>query len=106
MHILEQKLDTTIGYLSGLERSSSSLQHALENSGEAPDFSLSRQQAERQQSCGEASTSEVGGRDSNSTTSLYEDAERQKRLIIFKTMKHVLDRRTRPSSSHTTKTKC
>ena len=62
MHVLEEKLESTIGYLSGLERSSSSLQQALENSGHAPDFSLTEQQAERQASSRDASTSEVGAK--------------------------------------------
>lgn len=59
MHSLEEKLESTIGYLSGLERSSNSLQQALENSGSAPDFALTEQQADRQESSKTASTSEV-----------------------------------------------
>ena len=59
MHNLEEKLESTIGYLSGLERDSSSLQQALEGSAPAPTSCTDEQQAERHESSMLASTSEV-----------------------------------------------
>ncbi len=77
MHVLEAKLESTIGYLSGLERSSSSLQQALENSGD-PGFATAEQQAERQESSKDASTSEVG------LSGLMTDFNEQEMKLVYR----------------------
>jgi hypothetical protein len=60
MHVLERKLADTIGYLSVLERSSNSLQDALERSISSDSDAAGEQQQERERSSNGASTSQVG----------------------------------------------
>jgi len=57
MHVLERTLEDTIGYLSSLERSSASLQEALDRSNQG---AASEQLPPRERSSNDASTSQVG----------------------------------------------
>ena len=59
VHVLEQQLEDTIGYLSGLERNAGSLQRALDPASAASLSALAEQHRQREHSSGTASTSQV-----------------------------------------------
>ena len=59
VHVLEQQLEDTIGYLSGLERKAGSLQSALDTASAVSLSALAEQHRQRELSSGTASTSQV-----------------------------------------------
>ena len=60
VHALEQQLEDTIGYLSGLERNASSLQSVMDTASAVSLSALAEQHRQRELSSGTASTSQVG----------------------------------------------